>query len=105
MNVSHIAPLSNARPAARLPDGEAAGEYGGQFDGLFGGQEFVDDFVGAGKAAVAPAVIEVFVEGLEGVEAEAGLDDLWDAEKGIGFGLLFGGGDVPHAGDFVSYGF
>ena len=44
------------------------------------------------------------MEGREGVEAEAGLDDLLDAEQGVGLGLFFGGGDVPQVDDFVGTG-
>ena len=45
------------------------------------------------------------MEEIQGVQAEAGVNDLADADKGVGLGLFLGDGDFPEAGDLVCHGF
>ena len=64
----------------------------------------MDDFFGVGEAAVALAAVDVSVEGIQGFQAEAGLDYLVNAAHGAGFGLFLGDGDFPELGYLVGDG-
>ena len=94
-----------AKTQRGLPHGEAVGEDVGQVDLYAWREELVDNFVGVGESAVALAVVDVYVEVFEGLQAKAGVSHFANAEQRIGFGLFPFDGDFPEPDYPVGYGF
>ena len=94
-----------AKEQRGLPRREAVGQDLVEGDALLGREEQVDDFFGVREVVVAAAPLDVPVEEIQGVQAEAGVNDLADADKGVGLGLLLFGGDFPEFGYLVCHRF